>query len=342
MTLVRIGKKVPQGLSLDVEFAIGPGVTALYGPSGSGKTLLLKGIAGLATPDSGRILVDDAIVFDAAARVNLPARSRRCGFIFQRGALFPHLTLRQNLAFAAQRFARLDRHRRIAESLEAFQLGAAAELRPAAAGPAERLRCAVARALIGEPRLLLADDAAIGEALLLSIRETFKNPILLATREMDLCCSAASQLLLLEAGRVVRTGPSREVLDQPQSLEAARLLGIANIFQGTIAALDPGRNSSRVELDGFALSAPYIPGHFRGDRVWIAIRAEALRVHAGDVAARINFVPAKLARVSERTRSVLLEFAGGISAEVSREQFAREKDNKEWQVEFPPESLRIL
>lgn len=104
MTQVRISKKAPPGVSLDVDFTISAGVTAIFGPTGAGKTLLLEAIAGFVTPDSGRILLDDAILFDAAARVNLPARRRRCGFVFQSDALLPYLTLRQNLAFAAGGF----------------------------------------------------------------------------------------------------------------------------------------------------------------------------------------------------------------------------------------------
>ena len=110
------------GFELDVSFDAASGVTVLYGASGSGKTLTLDAIAGFVAPDSGRILLDDRILFDAGARVNLPPRERSCGYVFQNYALFPHMTLRQNLAFAAHRLPRLERHRRIAESLERFGL----------------------------------------------------------------------------------------------------------------------------------------------------------------------------------------------------------------------------
>ena len=119
-------------------------------------------------------------------------------------------------------------------------------------------------------------------------------------------------------------------------------MGIPNLFAGAIAALDPGRNTSRLEFEHFALSAPYIPGHFRGDRIWAAIAAEDLRVHAGDMDTQANFVALPLIRVSERLRGVRLEFGFGVFADVSREQFARQKDNRSWQVEFPPEALRVL
>lgn len=103
MTHARIGKNIRPDFSLDVNFAIGAGVTAIYGPAGAGKTVLLESIAGLVRPDSGRILLEDVILFDAASGVHVPPRLRQCAYIGQTEALFPHMTLRRNLMFAARR-----------------------------------------------------------------------------------------------------------------------------------------------------------------------------------------------------------------------------------------------
>src|ERR1700689_3621057 len=100
------------GFSLDLEFSVTAGVTVLFGPSGSGKTMVLDSIAGFVRPDEGRILVEDAILFDGAAKVHLSPQACNCGYVFQNYALFPHMTLRQNLMFAAERRPRLERHRR--------------------------------------------------------------------------------------------------------------------------------------------------------------------------------------------------------------------------------------
>ena len=342
MTKARLGKKVPPSLSLDVEFDLPVGVTALFGRRASGRTLILDLLAGFATPTSGRILVDDAILFDGAARVNVPPRLRECGYIFQSDVLFPHLTVRQNLEFAAGRWPRRERLRRVGEALERFQLTEAADLAPRHAAPEVRLRGAAARAAIGEPKLLLIDNCGMDEALLAQVRAAVKAPILLVTDDLDLCCTAACQLLVLDGGRIAQRGAPPEVLDQPDSVEVARMVGIPNLFQCTVAALDPGRNTSRLEFENFALSGPYLRGHFRGDRVWVAIGAEKLGVHPGDGPPAANCVAAALVRVAERSRGVRLEFAYGITAEISHEEYARQKDNKSWQVEFPPAALRIL
>jgi molybdate transport system ATP-binding protein len=342
MTSIRVKKRVSDAFALEVDFSLGAGITALIGPPGAGKTLLLEVVAGLATPDEGRILLDDAILFDGQARVDLPPVRRGCGYVSQADSLFPHRTLRQNLEFAARRFPRLERHRRVAESIEHFALVPAAALRPADAGPAERLRCSIARALIGGPGLLLADDAGIDEALFGLIGAHFRGPILMAARDFDLACAAASEMALLDRGHIVQRGVPRQLLDQPATVEVARLAGYENLWQGTIATLDRAANQSRLEFGGFALTVPYLPGHLRGDSVWVAIRAAAVRARRADSPPAPNVIPAELVRAAERAQSVRLEFAGPIVAELSLSQFAGLGDNKNWLLELPGESLRVM
>ena len=110
------------GFTLDLEFSATAGVTVLFGPSGAGKTLVLDCVAGFTQPNEGRILLDNEILYDAASPVNLPPQKRNCGYVFQNYALFPHMTLRENLAFAAERKPRLERHRRVHDMLEKFRL----------------------------------------------------------------------------------------------------------------------------------------------------------------------------------------------------------------------------
>jgi len=133
------------------------------------------------------------------------------------------------------------------------------------------------------------------------------------------------------------------VLDQPVNVDVARLLGIANLFRAEIAALDPGRKTSRLRVRDFELNGPYYPGRLRGDQVWVCVRAEELRAtpHNGSRPGT-NQVPARLRRASERAQAVRLEFDDEISVDVPREDYDRGKDNKDWLVEFPPQSLRVL
>jgi molybdate transport system ATP-binding protein len=339
MTHFRLTRKEP-AFSLDVDFPLLPGMTAVYGAAGSGKSLLLKLAAGLVPPHAGRILFDDAILYDAAARVEVPACRRAFGYLPPGDSLFPHLTLRENLRFAADQFPRLDRHRRVTEALERWQLAAHAELYPNQLAAGQRLQGAIARMLIAEPKLLLLDHAAITESLLLQIRAITAAPMLFATGDLDLCCSNASHILVLDAGRIAQSGTPREIVDHPASVEVARATGIPNVYQGSIAALDPGRNTSLIQFENFAVTAPYLPGRFRGDQIWVAIRPRDLRVHGS--ASGPNCIGTRLVRVSMRAEFARLEFEDGVFADLTLEEYAAAKDNKEWHVEFPPGALQIL
>jgi molybdate transport system ATP-binding protein len=342
MTGIRARKRVSAAFALELDFSLGAGVTALVGPTGAGKTLLLELVAGLATPDEGRILLNDAILFDGQAHVDLPPVERGCGYVSQGDSLFPHRTLRQNLEFAAQRFPRLDRHRRVAEAIDHFTLSDAAGLLPADAGAVARLRCSIARALIGAPELLLVDDAGIDAALFDTIRAHFRGPILMATRDLDLACAVAAEMALIDGGRVVQRGAPRQVLDQPATLDAAHLDGYENVWQAAIATLDRAANLTRLEFPGFALSVEYLPGHLRGDRVWVAIRAAAVRPRRADAPAAPNVVAAELVCTVERAQSVRMEFAGPIVAELPVGEFVPLREQKTWSLELPAASLRVI
>ncbi len=339
------------GFSLDLEFQAAAGITVLFGPSGSGKTLVLDSIAGFVRPDEGRILLDDDILFDGATGVHLTPQARQCGYVFQNYALFPHMTLRQNLEFAAERRPRLERHRRVNEMLERFRLADAAGSRPHEVSGGQRQRCSIARALIGAPKLLLLDEPAQGldaplrselYDVLRQVRADFKTPVLLVTHDLDECFELGEEMLILREGRIVQSGTPRRILDQPANLEVARLLGAFNLLAGEIRALDPGRNTSRVQVGEFELDGPYFPGRLKGDRVTVCVRPEQLRVSARNGRPGPNQIPAELKRAIEKPQWIRLEFEGGIAVELPRPEYERQRDNKDWVIEFPAESLRVL
>ena len=356
MIEARLAKKYPPGpdsagFALDVEFQAAGGITVLFGPSGAGKTLTLDAIAGFVTPDQGRILLDGEILFDGAARVNLPPRARHCGYVFQNYALFPHMTLRQNVAFAAERRPRLERHRKVNEMLERFRLVEVAGRRPREVSGGQKQRCSIARALITAPRLLLLDEPARGldaplraelYDVLRQVRAEFQTPVLLVTHDLEECFELGDAMLVLRDGRIVQSGSPAAVADRPASLEVARLLGIFNLLQVEILELDPQRNSSRVRFGEFELIGPYFPGKLLGDRVWLCVRPEQLSVSARDGKPGPNQVPARLERSLEVPHGVRLEFAGGITVALSRSEFELQKHNKEWLVNFPAQALRAL
>lgn len=358
MIQARIRKSYPArpdsaGFSLDLEVHTASGITALFGPGGAGKTMLLDAIAGLVRPDEGRILVNDEILFDGGSRINLPPHSRRCGYVFRSCALFPHMTLRQNLLFAAacRRLPRLERHRRVSEMLERFRLSDVSGRRPSDVSKVEEQRCSVARALVGQPRLLLVDAPARGldaflraerHDVLRQVRAEFGIPILLVAHDLDECLELGEEMLVVQAGRLLEGGPPRQVLEQPACVDVARLLGTFNLLPVTIEALDPAKKTSRLRLGQFELAGPYFPGRLRGDRVVLCVRPEELMPFAAAGRPGPNQVVAQLVRVTQRPKTVRLHFAGEIVSELPREEFEKQKHTKEWVVEFPPQYLRVL
>jgi molybdate transport system ATP-binding protein len=339
------------GFSLDLDFRAADGVTALFGSSGAGKTLTLDAIAGFVRPDEGRILLDDHILFDAGAGVDLPPRSRRCGYVFQNYALFPHMTLRQNLEFAAERVPRLGRHRKVTDMLEKFHLGEVAGRRPYQLSGGQKQRCSIARALIGASRVLLLDEPTRGldaplrselYSALLQVRQEFGTPILLVTHDTEECFTLADDMIVLREGRAVQSGTPRKVFDQPANANIARLLGLYNVLPVEIRHLDPSRNTSLLRYQEFDLVGPYFPGRLIGDQVTLYLRPDELSVAPRNGRPAFNQIPGTLLRTVQKPEHLRLEFSGDIAVEVPRDAIAQHGAVKEWVIEFPRRDLRIL
>ncbi|HLH37810.1 MAG TPA: ABC transporter ATP-binding protein [Bryobacteraceae bacterium] len=355
MIKARIKKTFPAcpdsaGFSLDLELSATRGITVLFGPSGSGKTLTLDSIAGFVRPDEGRIMLDDAILFDAATGVHLPPQARRCGYVFQNYALFPHMTLRENLAFAAEPRPRLERHRRVNELLEKFRLQDIAGRRPHEISGGQKQRCSIARALIGSPKILLLDEPAQGldaplraefYEILRQVRSEFRTPILLVTHDLEECFELSEEMIVLHEGRIAQSGPPRRILDQPANLEVARLLGAFNLIPAEIRMLDPGRNRSRLQIGEFEIEGPYFPGHLKGDRVTVCVRPEQLRALPRNGRPGPNQIRAELKRVVEQPRGIRLQFEG-LAVDLSRADYEAQHADEQWLIEFPCDALRIL
>jgi molybdate transport system ATP-binding protein len=196
-------------------FATSDRALVLFGPSGSGKTLTLQAIAGLLTPDRGRIAVNGDVLYDSKAGINLPTRQRGVGYVFQDYALFPHRTVWENVAFGLKPlFGRVSRAdaRRVDELLDIFGLRALARHRPSALSGGQKQRTALARALATRPRMLLLDEpfSALDQPLrvrmrleLSNILESFNIPMIMVTHDSDEVESFAQAVVVYRHGNVV-------------------------------------------------------------------------------------------------------------------------------------------
>ncbi len=225
--------------ALDTAFTSQAGATALLGASGAGKSLTLRAIAGLHTPADGRIVQGERTLFSSADRIDLPARRRNVGYLFQDYALFPHLTVTENIAFGLRGQAQGDQRKTVARMVDLLRLRGLEDRRPAGLSGGERQRVALGRALAPHPDLLLLDepfsalDAPTRESLVeefITLREAIDIPTVLVTHDVGEAYALAEHLVVMGQGSVLQSGPKAEVFHHPSSPEVARLVGVQNIF----------------------------------------------------------------------------------------------------------------
>ena len=259
-----------------VDLDVAPGSrTAVVGPSGSGKTTLLRVVAGFDRPDAGRIVLDGTVLHDGEQ--HLPTHRRDVGVVMQDGALFPHLTVAENIGFGLRR-TEPDRMRRIADLAGMVGLDAAMlARRPDALSGGQQQRVALARALARQPRLMLLDEpfSALDTALRASTRQMVADVLgaagittVLVTHDQAEALSFADQVAVMAGGRLLQAGPPRELYFRPRAPLVARFLGEAIILPATV-----GDGVARCALG----TIPVADSQARGSRE-IMLRPEQLAV----------------------------------------------------------------
>jgi ABC-type sulfate/molybdate transport systems ATPase subunit len=250
----------------------------LFGHSGSGKSLTLRAIAGLTTPEAGRITIDDRPVFDAEAGINVPSRQRGVGLVVQSYALFPTMSVAENVGFGLHGWTRAARQARVLELLEVLGIADLARRRPAeiSGGQAQRV------ALAPEPRLLLLDEpfSALDSAIRVNLRRELARlkreldlTVVFVTHDLREAYNLADAIAVFDRGQVLQTGPRDEVFDRPVSARVAHLTEVRNVWHGRVTAvqdgvatLDLGGVCLRARTDGVAAGAAVACG-IRPERV---------------------------------------------------------------------------
>jgi molybdate transport system ATP-binding protein len=244
-------------LVLDVELAVRAGeCLALAGPSGAGKTSVLRVAAGLLRPEQGRVDANGRTWLDTERGIDVPAEERRCGYVFQHYALFPHLSAWQNVAYPLRELGRAERRARALELLERFGLAERADARPHTLSGGERQRVAVARALARGPDVLLLDEPlsaldartrAAAARELGGVLGASEAPALLVTHDFAEAAQLGDRVGIIDRGRLVQLGTPSELAAAPRSAFVADFTG-AVVLTGLARAGPDG--VTRVELDG--------------------------------------------------------------------------------------------
>jgi molybdate transport system ATP-binding protein len=331
--------------SLDVEFSAAPGFTLLSGSSGSGKTTLLDCVAGLATPDAGRIALGERVLFDTNIPEDVPVAKRGVGYVLQDLALFPHLTVEQNTEYGLAHLSRPLRKQRTSAMLREFRIDHLRRQHPAEISGGERQRVALARALVTDPGVLLLDeplaalDVPAKAKLLDDLRrwnQAHRIPILYVTHSREEVVALGERVLVMEQGRIIAQGTPHEVLSAPLQETVAQLAGFENIFDGTVESVHEDRGTMTCR----AMTC-LLPGSEAGSSVLLEtplIRAEAgslLRVgiRAGDILLAIakpvglsarNVIAGRLVSLERRDMIISARVDCGVEMEVHLTLAARD------------------
>lgn len=275
------GKK--PGFSMNCSFDAGSDFSVLFGCSGSGKTTALRCIAGLETPDSGTIRINDTVYFDSRKKINLPPQKRKIGYMFQENALFPHMNVRQNVEFGLKGLSSVEKTERVNEMLGLVGVEELEFAYPEELSGGQKQKVALARALAPEPEVLLLDEpfSALDTVVRLKLRRELRAiqkrlgiPVILITHDPVEAFTIADRMVVFDGGRVQQTGFPEDVFYHPKTRYVAELVGFSNLFDDAVIEGHGQRNDCTFLWSlGTEITAPFIE-RMAGDRVSWGIRPE--------------------------------------------------------------------
>jgi iron(III) transport system ATP-binding protein len=318
----------------DVSFTVAEGeLFTLLGPSGCGKSTTLMSVAGFQSPEQGRIAVDGVVFFDASSRVNVAAERRNLGIVFQSYAVWPHMTVFDNLAFPlkVRKTKRAAVRARVHEVLELVEMGHLADRYPHQLSGGQQQRVALARALVYSPTVLLLDepfsnlDAKLRERARAWVKELQSRlglTTVFVTHDQDEALSMSDRVAVMSLGEVQQIGTPEEIYRRPANRFVAEFVGRVNLLSGQVAAWERGRVA--LELEGgrkLWVDAEQAPPP--DSRLTLAVRPEALKVEASDTSTlngsnTLDALVTSVAFLGDRYQLELDAAGLALTAQVSR------------------------
>ena len=292
--------------TLDVRFEAENGVTCLLGASGCGKSFTLKCIAGIEKPDSGHIELDGVVLFDSEKHINLPPQKRQVGYLFQNYALFPNMTVRQNILCGLHREKnREEKERKLGEMLKLMQLEGLENHRPSQLSGGQQQRVALARIMVNEPRMLMLDepfsalDAHLRDSLKIELRDMlqrFGHEVLMVTHSREEAYNMSRRIAVMDQGRLLTIKDTKDLFADPGSIPAAVLTGCKNIA--------PARKvgDHEVEVPGWGIRLQ------TAQAVRDGLIAIGIRAHYFNTQTKQNRYPVRYVEEMEEPFEVILQF----------------------------------
>ena len=336
-------RKTLGSFTLDVCFDAEKGITSLLGASGCGKSMTLKCIAGIEKPDEGRIELDGRVLFDSAAHINLPPQKRRVGYLFQNYALFPNMTVAQNILCGLNREKdRAVKEKRLRDILRMMQLEGLEERKPAQLSGGQQQRVALARILVNDPQILLLDepfsalDGHLRDSLKVEMRdllEGYGHAVLMVTHDRNEAYNMSRMIAVMDKGRFLTLKPTKELFADPGSVQAAILTGCKNIAKA-------------VRIDEHTVEVPEWGVRFETkESVREGLCAVGIRAHYFGPNAAQNRFPVRFVEEMEEPFETILHFRYAAQSEDSPAiwwRLAKEKRPQTFPAELGVAAANIL
>lgn len=257
--IVDIRKKLG-AFELESKFEAQNGVTCLLGPSGCGKSMTLKCIAGIEKPDSGHIELDGVVLYDSEKGINLPPQKRHVGYLFQNYALFPNMTVRQNILCGMRREKdKAVKEEKLRQMVDMFQLGGLENHRPAQLSGGQAQRTALARIMVSDPQLLLLDEpfSALDAKIRQQMREELKKiqsdlgiTVVFVTHDQEEAMSLSHRIVVMNKGKFEQIGTPTEIYDKPATRHVASFIGEMNFIDKDNKTIAVRPEDVTVSIDG--------------------------------------------------------------------------------------------
>ncbi len=305
--------------TLKTDFQAGGETFGILGASGSGKSITLRCIAGLTTPTKGKIILNDRVLFDSEKKINVPARKRNIGYLFQNYALFPHLTVEQNIAFGIRHLAKKEQQIKIDDMLEMIQLKDLGKRYPHQLSGGQQQRVALARALVTNPEALLLDEpfSALDNHLrrhmeqeLIEILKAYKGVTLFVTHNLEEVYRVSKRIMIMDRGKVIANQERDTIFLNPPTFMAAKLTGCKNLAK--VKILDSANNDQApenfycieaIEWGNATLQVPTrkLEHHFldKTKLAYVGIRAHHIQFVSEEYCKEPNVYPCRLLSFEE-------------------------------------------
>ncbi|MBE6053759.1 MAG: ATP-binding cassette domain-containing protein [Clostridium sartagoforme] len=347
-------KKKLKGFSLDVSFETKGDYLGILGASGSGKSMTLKCIAGIETPDEGIIILNGKVLFDSRKKINLKPQERNIGYLFQNYALFPNMTVEENIGIGLK-ISKVEKNHKVSEIINRFRLQGLEKKYPRELSGGQQQRVAMARCLIYKPDILMLDepfsalDSYLKEKLQIELLKQLKNyegEVLMVTHSRDEVYRFCKNISIIEKGKSILFGDTKEIFNQPKIKEAAILTGCKNIsrcnvlYKNKIQALDW---NITLEVEE--------PVNYKAN--YIGIRAHNFKIVDKEEKELLeNVIECKIDNIEEEVfeYSILLECKNNISNDsnnkilfkVKKEEWNNRKNKDELFLTIPKECILPL